>query len=216
MELPPYHVPTINGIMLHTWHRLKDFILRAGKTILLVIMLISILQIIQLPMGENGKPTPVLELGGKLITSVLQPMEIKQDNWPATVALISGLFAKEAIVGSMQSLYKSSDAAAETESTVADNLKKSFGSQAAVLAYLVFVLLYSPCAAALTMLFKEHGSKWMLFAFGYLTALAWMLATLTYQILAFKATSVYWISIILGFFALIYFNLRSIGRKHAI
>ncbi len=216
MELPPYHVPTFNGIMLHTWHRLKDFILRAGKTILLVIVVINVFQIVQLPLGENGKSTPVLELGGKLLTPLLSPMGIKQDNWPATVALISGLFAKEAIVGTMQSLYESPNGEAGQESNVHKNLKTSFGSQASALAFLVFVLLYSPCAAALTMLFKEHGSKWMLFAFGYLTALAWMLATLTYQILAFNASSPSWIAIILGFFILIYYNLHNIGSKHAI
>jgi hypothetical protein len=66
------------------------------------------------------------------------------------------------------------------------------------------------------MLFKEHGTKWMLFAFGYLTALAWMVATLVYQVLAFSAGSLYWIATILVFFVLIYINLRNIGRKHAL
>jgi len=216
MELPPYHMPTFNGIMLHTWHRLKDFILRAGKTILLVIVVINIFQIVHLPFGEHGKSTPVLELGGKLLTPLLSPMGIRQDNWPATVALISGLFAKEAIVGTMQSLYQSPKGEDTNGSEVSDNLKRSFGSQASALAFLVFVLLYSPCAAALAMLFREHGMQWMLFAFAYLTALAWMLATLTYQILAFSASSIYWIGIISGFFAMIYCNLYRIGRKHAI
>jgi len=216
MELPPYHMPTFNGIMLHTWHRLKDFILRAGKTILLVIVVINIFQIVHLPLGEHGKSTPALELGGKLLTPLLSPMGIRQDNWPATVALISGLFAKEAIVGTMQSLYQSPKGEDTNGSEVSDNLKRSFGSQASALAFLVFVLLYSPCAAALAMLFREHGMQWMLFAFAYLTALAWMLATLTYQILAFSASSIYWIVTILGFFAMIYYNLYRIGRKHAI
>ena len=48
MELPAYHIPTINGIFMHTWHRLKSFLLRAGKTILLVIVIINILQVIQI------------------------------------------------------------------------------------------------------------------------------------------------------------------------
>ncbi|MDD4309144.1 MAG: nucleoside recognition domain-containing protein, partial [Candidatus Cloacimonetes bacterium] len=216
MELPPYHIPTFNGILLHTWHRLKDFILRAGKTILLVIVLINILQIVQLPWGRNAKPTPVLEISGKIITPLLKPMGVKHDNWQASVALISGLFAKEAIVGTMQSLYQKTDNSDNNADKYTNNILSSFGSQASAIAFLIFVLLYSPCAAALAMLFREHGMGWMLFAFAYLTALAWMVATLVYQVLAFSSVSIYWILAIIGFFVLIYLNLRSIGRKHAI
>lgn len=215
MELPAYHIPTINGIFMHTWHRLKSFLLRAGKTILLVIVIINILQVIQIPVGNKNEKTPLLELGGKLITPVLQPMGIKNDNWPASVALISGLFAKEAIVGTLQGLYQNS----EDEGAInhlTDNIKKGFGSNASVFAYLVFILLYSPCAAALTMLFKEHGFKWMLFDFGYLTVLAWMVATLVYQILAFNALSIFWFAVIGVIFIIIYINLRSIGSRYAI
>lgn len=218
MELPPYHVPTFNGIFLHTWHRLKDFILRAGKTILLVLVVINILQAIRLPLGENRQHRSLLELSGKAFTPILAPLGIKSDNWPAAVALISGLFAKEAIVGTLQSLYQQDNGpkpAAEAAEHAA-NLKAGFGSNAAVLAYLIFVLLYSPCAAALTMLFKEHGYKWTLFAFAYLTSLAWMIATLVYQSLAFSYVSLYWYALGLGYFILIYMNLKKIGAHHAI
>ncbi len=214
MELPAYHIPTINGIFMHTWHRLKSFLLRAGKTILLVIVIINILQVIQIPVGNKNEKTPLLELGGKLITPVLQPMGIKNDNWPASVALISGLFAKEAIVGTLQGLYQNS----EDEGAIkhlTDNIKKGFGSNASVFAYLVFILLYSPCAAALTILFKEHGFKWMIFAFAYLTLLAWMVATLVYQILAFDMLSIFWFVVIGAIFTFIYFTLHNIGRRYA-
>ncbi|MDZ4181307.1 MAG: ferrous iron transport protein B, partial [Candidatus Cloacimonadaceae bacterium] len=88
MELPPYHFPTFNAIMLHTWHRLKDFVLRAGKVILIVIMAVTILQVITIPnpLKDGQERINVLELGGKIITPVLQPMGIKPDNWQATVA----------------------------------------------------------------------------------------------------------------------------------
>jgi len=217
MELPPYHMPTLNAIMLHTWHRLKDFVLRAGKTILLVIMIINVLQVVSLPVGKDHQRVPLLKLGGKALTPLLAPMGIESSNWQASVALISGLFAKEAIVGTMQSLYQKGEAAENDKSNTpvyARNIKTSFGSSASAIAFLVFVLLYSPCAAALTMLFKEHGLKWMLFDFAYLTALAWMVSTLIYQTLAFNSGSIYWILSCVGFFALIFVNLRNIGRKH--
>lgn len=218
MELPPYHVPTFNGIFLHTWHRLKDFILRAGKTILMVIVLINLLQVITLPVGKERAPVPVLELGGKMITPLLMPMGVHADNWQASVALISGLFAKEAIVGTMQSLYQgehNSADNAEDNPAVKQNIKQAFGSNAAAIAFLVFVLLYSPCAAALAMLFKEHGAQWLFFAFAYLTALAWMVATLIYQSLMFSMQSLYWYTICAGFMLVIYMNLRNIGRRNA-
>ncbi|HOI01732.1 MAG TPA: ferrous iron transport protein B, partial [Candidatus Cloacimonas acidaminovorans] len=214
MELPAYHIPTINGIFMHTWHRLKSFLLRAGKTILLVIVLINILQCIQISTGRDSEKTSILELGGKLITPVLQPMGIKRDNWQSSVALISGLFAKEAIVGTLQGLYQNSEGEISGDQ-LANNIKSGFGSNASILAYLVFILLYSPCAASLTMLFKEHGFKWMLFAFVYLTLIAWMVATLIYQILAFNVLSIFWFVVIGAIFTFIYITLHKIGSKYA-
>ncbi|HNZ89386.1 MAG TPA: ferrous iron transport protein B, partial [Candidatus Cloacimonas acidaminovorans] len=214
MELPAYHIPTINGIFMHTWHRLKSFLLRAGKTILLVIVLINILQGIQISTGRDSEKTSILEFGGKLITPVLQPMGIKRDNWQSSVALISGLFAKEAIVGTLQGLYQNSEGEISGDQ-LANNIKSGFGSNASILAYLVFILLYSPCAASLTMLFKEHGFKWMLFAFVYLTLIAWMVATLIYQILAFNVLSIFWFVVIGAIFTFIYITLHKIGSKYA-
>jgi ferrous iron transport protein B len=142
-------------------------------------------------------------------------MGIKNDNWPASVALISGLFAKEAIVGTLQGLYQNSGVK-ESINYVASNIKEGFGSDASAIAYLIFILLYSPCAASLTMLFKEHGFKWMFFDFLYLTLIAWMVATLVYQILAFNTLSVVWFTIIGVIFIFIYMILQSIGKKYAI
>jgi len=222
MELPSYHVPTFNGIMLHTWFRLKDFILRAGKTILTVIVAITILQAITVPniFSPQREKVSVLEVAGHAITPALEPIGINADNWAASVALITGLFAKEAIVGTMQSLYSGTDLSMEmveedkAPNSLSDNLKTRFGSWAAALAYLLFVVLYSPCAAALAMLFKEHGSKWTIFSFLYLNLLAWIIAMLFFQIAHFNSGSLYWIVLGLGILALIYFNLKNIGNRH--
>jgi ferrous iron transport protein B len=211
MELPPYHLPTLNAIAMHTWHRLKDFVLRAGKTILLVIVVMNLLQVVSFPdpFGPEGARTTPLEAGGRLITPLLSPMGIDGDNWQATVALLTGLFAKEAIVGTLQGLYQTGEA-----SGLQTNIRKGFGSLAAVIAYLVFVLLYSPCAATLALLFREHGRRWALFAFFYLTLLAFLVATVVYQLLAFSAASWLWLALAAGLFALLYLNLRRIGRTH--
>jgi ferrous iron transport protein B len=206
MELPPYHLPTLNAIAMHTWHRLKDFILRAGKTILLVTAVVIMLQFITIPGtdGPDGRDQNVLQLAGKAITPILAPMGIRGDNWGASVALISGLFAKEAIVGSLQSLYSDPR-----------SLASGFGSNASAIAYLLFILLYSPCAAALTVLSREHGAGWMAFAFIYLTAIAWMVATVAYNILAFGPHSPLWLGFVVLMGVGLYFGLDQIGRKHA-
>jgi len=214
MELPPYHVPTLNAILLHTWHRLKDFVLRAGKTILIVIVFINILQLIYVPSpfrNEEGKPQKetVLQIGGKALTPLLHPMGIEKENWQASVALISGLFAKEAIVGSLQSLYQAEGSEEKLEKTIGER----FGSLSAILAYLFFVMLYSPCAAALAMLWKEHGAGWMIFSFGYLTVLAWAVATLIYQLSHWSSESLLWIGVILALGLGFYQLLRIIGKK---
>jgi ferrous iron transport protein B len=223
MELPAYHMPTFNGIMMHTWHRLRDFVLRAGQTILSVIALMYVLQMIYIPTHWHRPLNPaqepskitVLEAAGKVINPVFRPMGIRKENWHASVALVSGLFAKEAIVGSLQTLYTK-----RHNETLSTTVKRHFGSNSAGFAYLLFILLYSPCAAALTMLWKEHGKGWTGFAFVYLTALAWMLATLFYQISQIwvqPLNSAMWIAITLSMGTAGYFVLHFTGirMKHA-
>jgi len=114
MELPPYHIPTFNGIMLHTWQRLRSFILRAGKVILFVVLLLSFLNSFGTDgsFGNQDSSESMLSYIGKKITPVFNPMGISNDNWPATVGLITGIFAKETIVGTMDALYSQLD---ETE-----------------------------------------------------------------------------------------------------
>ncbi|HOV16070.1 MAG TPA: ferrous iron transport protein B [Candidatus Cloacimonadota bacterium] len=218
MELPAYHLPTLNGILMHAWHRLRDFAFRAGKTILSVIVLIYILQMITIPVKDitafekqtSTEKVSVLEIAGKAITPALSPMGINSHNWHASVALLSGLFAKEAIVGALQSLYYVPEG-----EDLQDVIKWHFGSQAAGFAYLLFILLYSPCAAALATLWKEHGVRWMLFAFGFLTLQAWLIATLFYQstqLISGSAQAGKWLFIIALIYFMQYLILRSRGK----
>ncbi len=221
MELPAYHLPTLNGIMMHAWHRLKDFILRAGKTILTVIVVVYVLQMITIPVKaktaaaepEKRELISLMEIAGKAITPAFQPLGIAKDNWQASVALLSGLFAKEAIVGSLQTLYVT-----EESNNLQNEIRSRFGDSVAGFAYLLFILLYSPCAAALTMLWKEHGKGWMAFAFGFLTLQAWMVAVLFYQVMQIgfnPQRSVFWFAVITIVFILQYHILSVKGKSYA-
>ncbi|MCF7793054.1 MAG: Fe(2+) transporter permease subunit FeoB [Candidatus Cloacimonetes bacterium] len=117
MELPSYHIPTFNGIMMHTWHRLKGFLLRAGKVIIFVVLLLTFLNSIGTDgsFGNEDSSNSILSFAGKQITPVFRPMGISNDNWPATVGLITGIFAKETVVGSINTLYSQMDENVETD-----------------------------------------------------------------------------------------------------
>lgn len=127
MELPTYHIPTLNGVSLHTWTRLKGFVWRAGQAILIAVVVLMLLNSIG-PNGiikNNSLENSYLSIAGKMITPILHPIGIENDNWPATVGLITGIFAKEAIVGTLETLYF--DAEAETDdATFLQNLGTSF------------------------------------------------------------------------------------------
>jgi ferrous iron transport protein B len=107
MELPPYHIPTLNGVLLHTWNKLKGFILRAGKLIILVVVVLSLLNSIGTDgsFGNENSEKSVLSAVSKSITPAFHPMGITDENWPATVGLFTGLFAKEVVVGTLDALY---------------------------------------------------------------------------------------------------------------
>ena len=113
MELPPYHAPRFKHIMIHTWNRLKLFMFRAGKYIIIIVALLSFFNSLGIDgtFGNEDSENSVLARVGMAITPVFTPMGIEKDNWPASVAVFSGLFAKEAVVGTLNSLYSQMDAA---------------------------------------------------------------------------------------------------------
>ncbi|MBN1500075.1 MAG: Fe(2+) transporter permease subunit FeoB [Spirochaetes bacterium] len=115
MELPTYNYPRLKHIMIHTWNRLKIFIRDAGKIIILGIVILSFLNSIgtDFTFGNEGKEKSLLSQTGKFITPLFTPLGIEKDNWPASVALFTGIVAKEAVVGTLTSLYGQINSAAE-------------------------------------------------------------------------------------------------------
>jgi len=109
MELPNYHIPTLRGILLSTWHRLHGFVMRAGKAIVLVVIVLSFVNSIGVDgtFGNENSDKSVLSRIGMAITPLFEPMGVKEENWPATVGIFSGIFAKEVVVGTLDALYSS-------------------------------------------------------------------------------------------------------------
>jgi len=121
-EMPAYHRPLLRNILITTWFRLRGFVIKAGKAIVVVIVALSFLNSFGTDgsFGNEGSKNSVLSVIGKSITPAFAPIGIAEDNWPATVGLFTGMFAKEAIVGTLDALYTKPDHA-ETEIAEKDN-----------------------------------------------------------------------------------------------
>ncbi|WP_419779346.1 ferrous iron transport protein B [Maridesulfovibrio sp.] len=122
MDLPLYHIPRASAVFKSAWLRMKGFVKRAGVIVVTAVFVLSMLNSVginngQLTFGNEDSQNSVLSIAGKSISPVFKPMGIKEENWPASVALFTGLFAKEAIVGTVNSLYASMDETAAAPAT---------------------------------------------------------------------------------------------------
>lgn len=170
MELPPYRLPTLKGMAVHTWERGKLFFVRAGTIIFTVVVLIWLLDYF-------GAIEPL----GRAVAPIFKPLGFGQ--WQAAVALVFGFLAKEVVVGTFGALF----AGAETLSGglgLGHVLGFEMGwSALTAFAFMVFTLIYVPCMATLATIKQETDSwKWPIFTAVYTTALAWLAAMLIYQI----------------------------------
>lgn len=107
MELPAYHLPTLRGVFIRTWDRLKSFLFNAGKVIIPMVLVLNFLNALGTDgsFGQENSNKSVLSEIGRALTPVFKPMGIEKDNWPATVGIFTGVLAKEAVVGTLDALY---------------------------------------------------------------------------------------------------------------
>ena len=113
MELPSYHLPTLRGILLRAWDRVKLFIKEAGQIIIVMVLALNLLNSIGTDGSfgnENSENSLLSELSRKL-TPAFSPLGIKEENWPAVVGIFSGILAKEVVVGTLDTLYSGLDEA---------------------------------------------------------------------------------------------------------
>lgn len=264
MELPPYHLPKVRNLFRHAWLRLKEFVFRAGKVVLIMVTVLGFMGSVGTDgsFGNDNNEKSVLSAVGTVITPVFEPFGVERDNWPASVALFTGLFAKEAIVGTLNSLYAiegTGDSAPEEtaadegfslKSTVKDALvsvpanlvevftsianplgvkdaideSESAGDEGAyktmqahfnlgrfqVLAYLLFILLYVPCLAAMGTAFRELGRFYGTLMMVFQTVIGWSLSVLFFQVTCGHSTA--WIVTSVALLAGVVISLVLIGR----
>jgi ferrous iron transport protein B len=268
MELPHYHMPTLRGVLLRTWDRVKLFIKEAGKVIVLMVLVINTLNSIGTDgsFGNEDTENSVLSSISKGVTPLLAPMGIHQDNWPATVGVFTGILAKETVVGTLDALYthlaneeagisadddsfdfwqaivdalvtvpenligvkdlvtdplaldvgdiSSAEAAAEGQEVyvgVFGAMAARFDGQAGAFAYLLFILLYSPCVATIGAIRREAGPRWAAFVVAWSTGIAFISASLFYQFATYEQhpqSALAWIIGLLVLLAVIIGGLR--------
>ena len=178
MELPPYRVPSLKNTLIHVWDRLKGFLIRAGTLILIMSVILWFLKSFNTSLSLTGNTADsILAAIGGFIAPVFRPMGFGV--WQAAVALLTGLIAKEAVVASLSMFYGFTLAASGAAVAAAMG---SFTPLSAF-AFLVFILLYAPCAAAVSTLYREMNSlKLTALSFGWQLAAAYIISMVVYQV----------------------------------
>jgi len=186
MELPQYRKPTIKNTWLHTWERSKDFLIKAGTILLAAFMIIWFLSYFGVVNGRltllEGEQISQSFLGyiGKVILPIFKPIGFT--DWRQTVAILSGLVAKESVVGSLGILYGAGSDVIENGSALFPAIRQAFTPLQAY-AFMVFALLSVPCIAAVSALKRELKEvKWFVFILSYEMIVAYGLAFFIYQL----------------------------------
>ena len=179
MELPPYRMPTSKSIMRHTWEKGAQYLKKMGGIIMIASIIIWFLGYYpQHDAYENvaeQQENSYIGQIGKAIEPVIKPLGF---DWKLGIGLISGVGAKELVVSTLGVLYTNEG---DVENV---NLSNRIPITPLVaLAYMLFVLIYFPCIATFAAIKQESGSwKWAIFAAGYTTGLAWLVAFTVFQI----------------------------------
>lgn len=177
LELPTYRMPSFKGTVLNMWQKAKDFITRAGTLIFLMSVVIWLLRNFtpSLAVAQNAGES-ILGIIGTAIAPVFAPLGFGQ--WQESVALLTGLVAKEAVVSTMSVLY-----GAGGDSAVLTGLLGSVFTPLSAYSFLVFTLLYMPCMSAFATIKREMGGwRWAFGAAAFQTALAYLAALVIYQV----------------------------------
>ncbi|MBS5825324.1 MAG: ferrous iron transport protein B, partial [Clostridium argentinense] len=179
MELPKYHVPSAKGVLIHMWDRAKSFVKKAGTIIFLACGLIWFLSTFNWSLEMVETPDSILASIGKVIAPIFNPLG--WGDWRSAVATISGLIAKENVVGTFGILYGAGEVA-EDGVEIWNTLQGSF-TQLSAYSFLIFNLLCAPCFAAIGAIKREMGNaKWTWAAVGYQTGLAYFVSLTFYQL----------------------------------
>ena len=188
MELPPYRLPTLRTTLIHMWDKCAQYLRKMGGLILAASIIVWFLS--YYPNPDRNPAAPAEEhfeesyLGrtGKFCEPVFAPLGL---NWKASVALLSGVAAKEIVVSTLGVLYADENAVADENDTVSLSKKIAASGDmtpASAAAFLIFTLLYFPCLPAVIAIANESGRRRAITAVIYNTVVAWIAAWCVYHI----------------------------------
>lgn len=195
LELPEYKLPSFKNIIINAWDKSKGFIIRAGTLIFAVSIVVWFLTYFNMNGFTEEINTSFLAKFGGLLSPIFKPLGF--GGWEAGVSILTGLAAKEVIIGTMEIVY----------GDLAVVLPTMFTSITA-LSFLVFVSLYTPCFAVISVMKKEYGTKMMYISVIYQFVLAWVVAYL-FKFIATLVTGSMTISYTIQF--LIFLAILSLG-----
>ena len=204
MELPPYHLPTLRGTLIHTWERTWMYVKKAGTVILAISILlwafmyfprmspdeIAKAAVAAPPAGE-GANRPTLQsqrlahsFAGRLGRALEPVSRLAGFDWRVNVALIGGFAAKEVVLGTLGTLYSMGNVDEGQFESLSQRLAHdSEWNRLKGFTLMLFVMLYAPCLVTVSVIRRESGSwKWAAFSTVYSTAIAFTLAAGVYQL----------------------------------
>lgn len=189
MELSPYRMPTAKTTLRHMWSKCAQYLRKMGGLILIASIVVWLLSYYPRPEHNDNEPqAPNYELSymghiGQWCEPIFAPMEL---GWQASVAILSGLPAKEIVVSTMNVLYAQPDDIAadsddELSPSVSERIAHSMTTPSAV-AFLLFSLLYLPCIATIMAIGSELNWRWAVASAAYNTIVAWVVAWIGYHL----------------------------------
>jgi len=194
MEMPPYRLPTARTIWSHTWRRTKAFLKDAGSIIFATTIVVWLLMAVPVGSGGSFGAVEVEESAFGAVAGAAAPVfePAGFGGWEAAGSLLSGFVAKEVVISTMAQSYGAEgdgepadgEEQAGLMSAIRDDFEETSGGAGALaaVAFMVFVLLYTPCMAAVGAIRSELGGRWMWFSIVGQTALAWAAAVAVFQV----------------------------------
>lgn len=177
MELPPYRLPTAKTLGLHLWEKVKDFFSKAATVLLGASVIIWFCQYFSFSLThvENSSES-ILGVIGSFIAPIFAPLGF--GNWQSAVAILSGLIARESVVSTLGILYGTGGDALGALSEVLQGVFSPLSAYS----FMVFILLFIPCIAAVNAVRREMNSaKWTTLTFVFQACVAWIVTFIIYQ-----------------------------------
>lgn len=185
MELPPYHVPVLRGVLRHTWERTWMYIKKAGTIILAINIVLWAMMYFPRPPEETNKHDALAYSAAGRAGKALEPISAAAGfDWKTNIALIGGFAAKEVVVGALGTAYALEGQGEDNYHSLSEQLAAHPDwNPVRAFALMIFVMLYAPCLVTIAVIKRESGSwKWAAFSTLYSTVFAFVLAVIIYQV----------------------------------